>query len=138
VTSNRAISKDAQSRKALGAARRGFVAAMRKSDGVGLARHYAKNAIVIPQRPGICRGRGSIQKAFVGWLTSAKIREFDVTTWDVRVLGETAYAVGRYRLVTEDSRGSVVRDRGRFLIVYERTRQGDWLISRDMSTSDRR
>jgi ketosteroid isomerase-like protein len=138
LSGKRIGTKAGTARKAVAAARRGFIDAMRRGDAAALAARYDDGAIVVPQTSGVCRGRASIQKLFRSWLSSARIREFVTETKDLRILGEAAFEVGTYRMVIEDRRTGIIRDEGKFLIVYERQSNGTWLISRDMSSSTRR
>jgi ketosteroid isomerase-like protein len=111
---------------------------MRRGDVAALVAHYDEEAIVVPQISGVCRGRASIEKLFTNWLSSARVREFEVETEDLRILDGTAFEVGTYRMLLEDPGSGAVRDEGKFLIVYERKSDGSWLISRDMSSSSQR
>jgi uncharacterized protein (TIGR02246 family) len=128
----------ARARKAVKSARESFIAAMRRSDAAALAAHYGEDAIVIPQVSGVCRGRASIAKLFSSWLSSATVREFETATDDLRVIDNAAFEVGTYRMVVDAAGSDPVTDEGKFLIVYERSSNGGWLISRDMSCSNRR
>jgi uncharacterized protein (TIGR02246 family) len=125
-------------RKSLEACRRAFIAAMKRSDFAALAALYADDAIIVPQSTEFCRGATAIQKLLHDWLSSTRIREFDVTTEDLRLNGHSAYAVGTYRMSCEDATGERIRDEGKYLIVYERGPDGRWRITRDMSSSNRR
>lgn len=111
---------------------------MKRSNVAALVAHYDKEAIVVPQIGGVCRGRASIEKLFTSWLSSARIREFEAVTEDLRILDEVAFEVGTYRMVIEDAGSDPVSDEGQFLILYERKSNGTWLISRDMSSSSKR
>jgi len=124
-------------RAAIAAARRRFLVAMRKGDVKALLACYAERAVVVPQRSDVCRGRESIAKLFRAWLSSTTVREFDVKTEDLRLLPRAAVEVGTYRMVVESGTSGPVVDEGKFLIVYEREPNGAWLISRDMSVSNR-
>jgi ketosteroid isomerase-like protein len=110
---------------------------MRRSDVAGLIAHYDEGAIVVPQTTGLCRGRASIEKLFTSWLASARVREFDAETEDLRILDDVALEVGTYRMVVEEAGSGTVRDDGKFLIVYEHKSDGSWLITRDMSSSSK-
>ncbi len=125
-------------RKIIEAARQSFIAAMRRNDVTALVGHYEEEAIVVPQNAGVCRGRAAIRKLFASWLSAATVREFDVDSEDLRIVGDAAFAVGTYRMVIEDAGSGPVRDEGKFLIVYERKSNGTWLIARDMSISSKR
>lgn len=110
---------------------------MRRGDAAALASLYAHDAIVVPQISKICRGRASVEKLFRGWLTSTQVRKFEATTEDLRIIEDTAYAVGTYRMTCEDASGGRLSDEGKFLMVYERGPKGEWQITRDMSNSNR-
>jgi uncharacterized protein (TIGR02246 family) len=127
-----------RARRAIEAARNGFVAAMRRSDVAGLVAHYDEEAIVVPQTSDLCRGIGAIEKLFASWLTSSRIREFAVETEDLRILDDVAIEVGTYRMVLEETGSARVNDEGKFLIVYVRKPDGTWRISRDISSSSKR
>jgi ketosteroid isomerase-like protein len=130
--------KDGGARKGIEAARRSFIAAMRRGDVAALVAHYDEEAIVVPQTSGVCRGRASIKKLFTRWLSSARVRKFEAKTEDLRILEDSAFEVGTYRILLGDTGSGPVRDEGKFLIVYEQKPDGSWLISRDMSSSNTR
>lgn len=111
---------------------------MKRGDVAGLVACYGEGAIIVPQNGEVCRGRTSVERLFTTWLSSFAVREFEVETLDLRVLDDSAYAVGTYRMVGEDGGSRAIRDDGKFLIVYERGLDGRWLIARDMSCSERR
>ena len=90
-------------RKIIEAARQSFIAAMRRNDVTALVGHYEEEAIVVPQNSGVCRGRAAIRKLFASWLSAATVREFDVDSEDLRIVGDAAFAVGTYRMVIEDA-----------------------------------
>lgn len=125
-------------RQAIEAVRRSFVAAMKRGDVPDLVACYGEEAIVVPQNSDVCQGRTSVERLFNSWLSSTTVREFEVQTKDLRVVGDSAYEVGTYRMVCEEAGSGPVSDQGKFLIVYERDDDGKWLITRDMSSSDRR
>lgn len=125
-------------RRTLDAARQAFITAMRRGDAGALGSLYALDAIVVPQFSKVVRGRASIEKLFRDWLSSTGIRKFGVTTENIRIIDNTAYAVGTYRMVCEGARGGRLRDEGKYLMIYQRGRNGKWQIARDMSSSSRR
>jgi uncharacterized protein (TIGR02246 family) len=137
VNRTRSRSKGKTARDELEESRRSFITAMKRSDPVALAAHYTPDAILVPQKSEIIRGRASIQPFLRRWLSSTKVREFEVATEDLRVLGDAAYAVGTYRMACDDAGSGTVRDEGKFLIVYERSPDGKWQIVRDISSSSR-
>jgi uncharacterized protein (TIGR02246 family) len=137
VTRGQSTTDGKTGRDALEAARRTFIAAMKRGDFTALAALYAEDAIVVPQTSEIRRGSTAIRKFFRNWLSSTKVREFEVTTEDLRLDGNTAYTVGTYRMSCEDASGERISDEGKYLIVYERGPNGEWRIARDMSSSNR-
>ena len=52
------------------------------------------------------------------------------------VSGNIAYEVGRYSVVVEPEDQAAVNDNGKYLVIWERQPDGDWLMSEDIWNSD--
>jgi ketosteroid isomerase-like protein len=59
---------DAAVRHAIEELHRTYAAAMKRSDVMALASHFAEDAILLPQSSDMQRGRDAIQKWFASWL----------------------------------------------------------------------
>ncbi|MGB6501231.1 MAG: DUF4440 domain-containing protein [Thermoplasmata archaeon] len=136
MTESKTGPTDAGVRQILESSIQRFVTELKQSDVQALTDQYTHNAILLPQNAGIIRGKAAINRFFRDWLTSTKIREIEITTTDVRIVGDTAYEVGTYRMVFEEAGSAPVRDEGKFFVVRERGPEGKWLISYDMSGSN--
>lgn len=123
-------------RRILEASHRNYAAAMMKGDAAELASHFTGNGILLPENSSALRGREAIEGWFLSWLPSTKVREFEVFIEEVTLVGETAYEVGRHRMVLQSGNRPPVTINGKFLMVYERGSDGTWRISRDMFNSN--
>ena len=119
-------------RQAIELSRQDYINAMKRSDAAGLAQHFAEDAILLPQGSGSVRGRAAIEQWFQRWLPSTQVLEFDVVAEELRLTGNVAYEVGRHRMIYQMQGSHLVNEEGKFLMVYEKDRQGRWRISRDM------
>jgi uncharacterized protein (TIGR02246 family) len=138
MAASRSNSEEAGVKRILGASIQRFVVDLKRGDFEALTAQYAEDAVLLPQNAGILRGRAAIANFFRTWMTSTTIQEIEILTENIRVVGETAYEVGTYRMVFQDVGSPPARDEGKFLVVRERGPDGKWLISYDMSGSNQK
>jgi uncharacterized protein (TIGR02246 family) len=123
---------DAAVRHAIAESHRTYAAAMKRSDVMALASHFAEDAILLPQSSDMQRGRDAIQKWLASWLPTTTFQVFEATTLQVTVVGDTAYEVGTYQMKFTPHGSPPISDIGQYLMVWKHAPDGQWRILRDM------
>src|SRR5262249_45816963 len=63
--------------------------------------------------------------------------EFALSADEVQIVGDWAFARGRYRVALHPKAGGhTVRDEGKYITLYERQSDGQWGIARDIWNSN--
>jgi ketosteroid isomerase-like protein len=93
------------------------------------ASSYADNATFMPPNQPMVQGRAAIR----AWMKSAQpLKSFVISPIDINGRGDLAYVRGTFQLLFENG----AQDRGKFLEVRQRQKDGRWLIVADIFNSD--
>jgi uncharacterized protein (TIGR02246 family) len=114
-------------RAAIDAANKGFIAAYARHDAAGVAGFYSTTAEAFPPGGDIVKGRDAIQKLWQGVMDSG-IAAADLKTIEVQGEGNLAYEVGTYAMKSKDGK---VADRGKYVVVWLKE-GGQWKLHRDI------
>jgi len=128
--SSAALAQQGNVREAIEEGSKQWSAALSRGDSAGIAALYTPNAQLFPTHSDIVRGVAAIQKFWQGMITSG-VKGMTRTTLEVDEQGDTAYEVGKYRLI---GKGDKVRDNGKYVAVWKRE-QGRWQLHRDIGNS---
>jgi ketosteroid isomerase-like protein len=98
---------------------------------------YSDDAIVLPPNEAMKTTKEAIRKIWKDLLESPGL-VISWTTTKVKVAksGEMAYSSGTYELSMSDASGNLVKDRGKYLAVWEKQPDGNWKCGADMWNSD--
>ena len=86
---------------------------------------YAKDALYLPAHHDPIHGQARIREFLRGSLEQGAT-DFTLQIDFIQRAGELAYDVGRYSVNLPQEDGSQKRDRGRYLVVWQRQAPGDW------------
>ncbi|HMC76434.1 MAG TPA: DUF4440 domain-containing protein [Vicinamibacterales bacterium] len=114
-------------RAAIEAANKGFIAAYAKQDAAGVAGFYSTTAEAFPPGADVVKGRDAIQKMWQGVMDSG-IAAGELKTTEVHAEGNFAYEVGTYVMKLKDGK---VADRGKYVVVWLKE-GGQWKLHRDI------
>ena len=111
----------------LEAARRSFMAALRRGDALAAASAYTDDARLLAPSAELLAGRASIARFWQAGI-DAGVDSIELHALDLEVQpgGDTALEIGRYVLRLTSPSGEAVVDRGRYLLVYRREVDGAW------------
>ena len=104
-------------------------AAMNAKDVEGLAAIYAGDARLLPPNGEIATGRDAVRTIF-GGLMDAGISA-DLVSIEAKVSGDVGYDVGTYTMFS----GDAVVDTGKYIEIFHRGDDGEWLMTNDMWSS---
>jgi uncharacterized protein (TIGR02246 family) len=110
---------------------RQFMEAFSKKDATSLGLLYTEDAIALPPGAGQVQGREAIDAMWKSMLT-LPLSSIELTTSEVGGGVDTAWEVGRYRLIQND--GSTA-DTGKYIVVWKKMEAG-WRLHRDIWNSD--
>lgn len=112
---------------AIEAANREFLAAFAKHDSKGVSSFYSSTAEAFPPGADIIKGRDGIATMWQGVMDSG-IATADLKTIEVHAEGNLAYEVGTYAMKTRDGK---VADHGKYCAVWLKE-GGHWKLHRDI------
>ncbi len=104
------------------------VAALEAGDAHAYAQHFADDAMSLPGRGAVVRGRTAIEEAMEEAFHKAHFSEAEWQTLDTQFNGKTAYETGAYKFIVRPAgRGGTQQMTGRYFIVWKKV--GDqWKI----------
>lgn len=116
-----------ETRAAIEAVNKEFVAAFAKHDANAVAGFYTANGEVLPPNAAAIRGKAGIAKMWQG-VFDAGIATADLKTTEVHAQGALAFEIGTYAMKLKDG---TVADRGKYLVVWQKE-DGKWKLHRDI------
>lgn len=129
LSAGSALAQD--TRAAIEAVNKEFLAAFAKHDANGVASFYTANAEAFPPNAAVIRGRAGIAKMWQG-VFAAGIATADLKTTEVQGQGPLAFEVGSYAMKLKDG---TVADRGKYVVVWMKE-DGKWKLHRDIWNTD--
>jgi len=96
---------------------------------------YAADAIVMRSNHPPIRGSASIREFFVAQIDGG-FGEVELEPIRVEVVGELAFDAGRCKMLVPSAMGKRREERGKYLFVYGRQKDGNWKIIADCWASD--
>ena len=93
-------------------------------------------AVLAPNSPR-ATGREAIRKLFEGFFALPDL-EITWTPSDIQVAksGDLGFSTGSYRMSFKEASGKTVEDRGKYVTVWEKEKDGTWLALVDSFNSD--
>lgn len=124
---------------AIAAARRAFVGAVDRRDPVGLGDAYTIDARLLAPSAELIAGRSSIARFWEAGIDAGlETIEMDLLDLEVGPDGAAATEIGRYLLRLASPSGERIEERGRYLIVHRRERDGTWRRATETFSPDDR
>ena len=101
-------------------------------DAALVAAAFAEDGVWLVEGGKVVKGRGQIAERLKSWMQSlGRGVKVMVTTLDVWLDGETAFETGKY-LYEYQSKGKPASDRGKYVAVWKRQKDGSWKLAMDM------
>lgn len=112
-----------------------FLAAVSAKDAAAVGALYATDAMVLaPNAPAI-KGRDAIA-AFWGGMAKNGLKVDKLATTEVVARGGMAHEMGEYALQVTPATGAVMRDHGKYIVIWKRDGKHGWQLYRDIWNSD--
>jgi uncharacterized protein (TIGR02246 family) len=98
--------------------------------------YYSDDASLLAPNSPIASDKQSIRESWNALLGPDTSLTWQATKVDVAHSSDLAYVVGTYQLMTNDPKGSVAADRGKFVEVWKKQADGSWKTVTDIFNSD--
>src|SRR5881397_2520025 len=99
--------------------------------------YYAADAIVMPPNASSATTKEAIRSAWKEMLTTPGAAiSWKATKVEVAKAGDLAYVSGTYEETMTDASGKPVKDRGKYVEVWEKQADGTWKVVADIWNSD--
>jgi uncharacterized protein (TIGR02246 family) len=112
-----------------------FVAALKDGDAKAACTVYADDARLLAPSAELMQGRDAIEAFWRAGL-EAGIAEVELETIELERHDGLAYEIGRYALWLRPLDDAAVVDRGKYVLVHERQRDGSWRRAVEMFNPD--
>lgn len=98
---------------------------------------YADDAMQFADRGPIVKGKENIRAGWEKMLaTPGPGLTFATTGVEVARSGDIAYEFGTYDLATQDSKGRITDEKGKYLTVWKKQADGSWKVAADIDNRD--
>ena len=93
-------------------------------------------AVLAPNAPR-ATGREAIRKLFEGFMALPDVQlSWEPSDVQVAKSGDLGFSTGSYRMSFKDASGKTIEDRGKYVTVWEKEKDGEWLALVDSFNSD--
>lgn len=113
-----------------------FAEAMKKGDKATMLANYTADVVVMMPGAPATRGTAALDSTFAAFLAQVTIKEVTFTTTDVMVDGHLAIETGTFEWTLTPKKGADVKEKGKYLTVWQHQADGSWKIIRDINNSD--
>lgn len=100
-----------------------------------IGKHYAEEAVLMPPNHEAVRGRAAIEEFWKG-LFAKGLGEIFIASMGSGASGDLGYDAGSYHLSMTSPGASPVVDKGKYLTVLRRGKDGGWRITHDIWNSN--
>jgi uncharacterized protein (TIGR02246 family) len=121
---------------AIDAANAKFVDALKAGDVPAALNNYAADAIVMMPNSPAWQGTEAISNGFKEFLSAMKLTEFTVLPNTVIVGGDIAVEHGGGEWTFQPAKGAPIKDKVKYVTVWQKQSDGSWKIIRDINNSD--
>jgi uncharacterized protein (TIGR02246 family) len=98
--------------------------------------YYSDDASLLAPNSPIANDKQSIRESWNALLGPDTSLTWQATKVEVARSSDLAYVVGTYQLMTNDPKGSVAADRGKFVEIWKKQADGGWKAAVDIFNSD--
>ena len=122
---------------AIAKVRTAYQAAANKQSPAEIAKLFAADGVEMPPNAPAASGRAAIEAFHKGFAKQWMQHGITVTSTSTKVMGDTAYDIGTYKQqIMSNANGSVVDDKGKYVVLFKKDGAGNWLISHAIYNSD--
>ena len=111
-----------------------FAKAYNSHDAAGVAAVYTADATTLPPYSKMLQGRAAIRESNQKEFT-AGLKDLRLSTVSLEVHDDFAYEIGKYSITLPPSDGKVMKDSGKYLVIWQKQGDGSWKIYMDIWNS---
>ena len=104
---------------------RDFASALNNKDAIAAANCYFQDAMLLPPNEAPVFGKVNIQKYWEGAIAAGAFN-VAVATVSTGSNGDLGYEIGRFQMSIKDSTGKVTTERGKYVELLKRDKDGRW------------
>ncbi len=108
--------------------------AFNQGDASGVVALYADDAVILPPNNTMIQGKEGIEKFWNGMMQMG-VKDVSLTTVNLDGSGNVVYEIGKYSLSIEAEGQEMMRDSGKYIVVWKRHEDGSWKIHADIWNS---
>jgi uncharacterized protein (TIGR02246 family) len=102
----------------------------------GTVSYYNDDASLLPPNAPIATGKHAIRAVWASLLVPGNSVSWQASKVEAARSGDLAYVIGTYQLTMKAAQGTPVNDRGKFVEVWKKQRDGNWKVVADIFNSD--
>jgi uncharacterized protein (TIGR02246 family) len=114
---------------------RDFARALNEKDAVAAANCYMEDATILPPGEAPVSGRANIRQYWEGALAAGAF-DVEVASVSTGSDGNLGYEVGRFQMHIKDSAGNVTTERGKYIELLTRGKDGKWKSTHGIWNAD--
>ena len=131
------IAAQAKDDPAIAKVRSAYQTAAGSQDGAAIAKLYAPDGVEMPPNGPAAKGRAAIEALHKAFGQQFMVHGMTVASTEVKVHGDYAYDVGTYKQsLMAQKTGTMVEDKGKYIVLLKKDAGGAWLISHAIYNSD--
>jgi uncharacterized protein (TIGR02246 family) len=112
-----------------------LAAALGRGDASGCAAVYTEDAKLLPPNSPLVTGKQAIQAFWQGGIDMG-IKGATLQTVELEEHGDTVIEVGTYTLDIQPEGADLMKDQGKYVVIFKRQTDGSWKLATDMFNSD--
>lgn len=121
----------AQVRKSIEEVNAKFVEAFKQGDATAVAALYTEDATLLPPNSDLVQGKEGIQQFWNGAMQMG-VTDVSLTIVDLNGSGNLVYEIGRYSLTIQPEGQEVMKDSGKYIVVWKQQEDGTWKLHADI------
>jgi uncharacterized protein (TIGR02246 family) len=122
---------------AIAKVRTAYQTAVSAQDAPGMAKLFAADGTEMPPNAPAAKGRAAIEAYHKGFAKQWMMHGITITPTSTKVVGSTAIDVGAYKQqLMSNANGSVVDDKGKYVVLLQKDAAGKWEITHAIYNSD--
>lgn len=111
-----------------------FVEAFNQGDATAVAALYTDDATIMPPNNKMIQGKEGVQE-FWNRAIQMGLKDLSLTTVNLDGSGSIVYEIGKYSLGIEAEGQEIMRDSGKYVVVWQAQEDGSWKLHADIWNS---
>jgi uncharacterized protein (TIGR02246 family) len=123
--------------EAIDAAMARYIDAVKRGDTTAIVASLADDPVAVFPTGPARKGKAEVSKAFAEMFSASSVKELKPARADLTVSGDLAVETGTFEITMQPRAGDKeMTDKGQYIVVWQRQRDGSWKILRGFNRSD--